>query len=313
MSPSLQLTLRHLRVFHAIAEERHFGRAAAQLHLTSSALSQTLQQLETAVGTTLIRRTTRQVELTPAGEAVLEQVHAALAAFDVAITSMQRAARGEVGDLSVGYVIGAGLELMPAVIRAFEEMTPDVRLELREYDFTHPAAGLDIGEVDAAFVRPPIDVPDLEYLPLLEEPRVACLPTGHRLASRREVRVRDLLAEPIVAAPSVDRVWRDYWILVPERDGQPAPVALEAPTFEAELQAVAAGRGISITGLTAARYYSRPGVIFKPIVDLEPCQVSLAWSPGRSWGAVERLIAVAREQQELHATSAAEVHRDQTA
>ena len=297
MAVSLQLTIRHLRAFVALAEELHFGRAAARLHLTSSALSQTLQQLEVAVGTSLVRRTTRQVELTPAGRAALEHAQAALTAFDSAVARMQRAARGEVGDLVVGYVIGAGLELMPAVIRAFERSTPDVRLELREYDFTHPAAGLDVGDVDVAFVRPPLDLSGLEYLDLLEEPRVACLPTGHRLARRKQVRVRDLLAEPIVAAPSVDGVWRDYWILVPERGDRPPNVVLDAPTFEAELQAVGAGRGISITGLTAARYYARPGVTFVPVSDLAPCRIALAWWPERVWGGVERLVAIAREQK----------------
>jgi DNA-binding transcriptional LysR family regulator len=286
-----------LRAFVALAEELHFGQAAARLHLTSSALSQTLRQLEVAVGTTLVRRTTREVELTPAGRAALEHARAALVAFDTAVAHMQRASRGEVGDLAVGYVIGAGLELMPAVVRAFERSSPDVRLELREYDFTYPAAGLDVGEVDVAFVRPPLGVPGLEYLDLLEEPRVACLPTGHRLAGHRHVRVRELLTEPIVAAPSVDRVWRDYWLLVPERGGQSPNVVLDAPTFEAELQAVGAGRGISVTGLTAARYYARPGVTFVPIADLPPCRIALAWCPDRIWGGVERLISVAREQK----------------
>jgi DNA-binding transcriptional LysR family regulator len=294
---SLQLTIRHLRAFVALADELHFGRAAARLHLTSSALSQTLRQLEVAVDTTLVRRTTREVELTPAGRAALEHAKAALTAFDSAVARMQRAARGEVGDLAVGYVIGAGLELMPRVIRAFERSTPDVRLELREYDFTYPAAGLDVGEVDVAFVRPPLDLPGLEYLELLEEPRVACIPTGHRLARRKQVRVRELLAEPIVAAPSVDKVWRDYWILVPERGGHPPHVALDAPTFEAELQAVGAGRGISITGLTAARYYARPGVTFVLVSDLTPCRIALAWWPERVWGGIERLVAVAAEQK----------------
>ena len=205
---------------------------------------------------------------------------------------MQRAARGEVGDLAVGYVIGAGLELMPAVIRAFERSTPDVRLDLREYDFTYPAAGLDTGDVDVAFVRPPLDLPGLEYLDLLEEPRVACLPTGHRLARRNRVRARDVLGEPIIAAPSVDQVWRDYWILVPERDGEPPNVVMDAPTFEAELQAVGAGRGISITGLTAARYYARPGMTSVLISDLAPCRIALAWWPDRVWGGLERLVAV---------------------
>jgi DNA-binding transcriptional LysR family regulator len=291
----MQLAVRHLRAFVVLAEELHFGQAAARLHLTSPALSQTLRQLEVAVGTSLVRRTTRSVELTPAGQAALERARAALTAFDGAVAHMQRAARGEVGDLVVGYVIGAGLELMPAVIRAFERSTPDARLELREYDFTNPAAGLDCGEVDIAFVRPPLDLEGLEYLELLEEPRVACVPTGHRLAKRRQVRVRDLLDEPIVAAPSTDQVWRDYWILAAERGGRPPNVVHEAATFEAELQAVGAGRGISITGLTAARYYARPGVSFLVVSDLPACHIALAWWPDRAWGGVERLTGIARE------------------
>jgi DNA-binding transcriptional LysR family regulator len=291
----MQLAVRHLRAFVVLAEELHFGQAAARLHLTSPALSQTLRQLEVAVGTSLVRRTTRSVELTPAGQAALERARAALTAFDGAVAHMQRAARGEVGDLVVGYVIGAGLELMPAVIRAFERSTPDARLELREYDFTNPAAGLDCGEVDIAFVRPPLDLEGLEYMELLEEPRVACVPTGHRLAQRRQVRVRDLLDEPIVAAPSSDQVWRDYWILAAERGGRPPNVVHEAATFEAELQAVGAGRGISITGLTAARYYARPGVSFLVVSDLPACHIALAWWPDRAWGGVERLTGIARE------------------
>lgn len=299
-----QLTVRHFRAFVALAEELHFGRAAACLHLTSSALSQTLRQLEVAVGATLVRRTTRRVELTPAGAAALEPVQAALRAFDSAVAWMQRATAGEVGDLAVGYLIGAGLELMPAVIRAFERATPDIQLNLREYDFTSPAAGLDVGEVDVAFVRPPLALPGLTYLNLLEEPRVACLPSGHRLARSKQVRVCDLLAEPIVAAPSVDTVWRNYWTLVPERGGSAPDVVLDAPTFEAELQAVGAGKGISIAGLTAARYYARPGVTFVPVCDLAPCRIALAWWPERAWGGVERLVRVAKEQKATYGESA---------
>jgi DNA-binding transcriptional LysR family regulator len=93
----------------------------------------------------------------------------------------------------------------------------------------------------------------------------------------------------------VDKVWRDYWILVNERGGHPPNVVYEAPTFEAELQAVGAGRGISIVGLTAARYYARPGVSFVEVSDLPACHIALAWWPDRVWGGVERLVGIARE------------------
>jgi DNA-binding transcriptional LysR family regulator len=292
-----------MRAFIVLSEELHFARAAARLHLTSPALSQTLRQLEAGIGTTLVHRTTRRVELTPAGHATLERAQAALTAFDSAVAHMQRAARGEVGDLVVGYVIGAGLELLPSIQRAFERSAPDVRLELREYDFTNPAAGLDANEVDAAFVRPPLDIEGLEYLELLSEARVACLPEGHRLAGRRQIRVTEILDEPIIAAPSRDPVWRDYWILGPERNGVPPNVVQNAATFEGELQAVGAGRGISITGATAARYYARPGVCFVRVEDLAPCHIGLAWRPERSWAAVERFARIAAQEKAIYVES----------
>jgi len=294
MTVSLQITIRHLRAFVAVAEEEHFGRAAAALHLTSSALSQTLRQLEAAVGADLVRRTTRSVALTPTGEAALEPARHALAAFDAALERIQEVARGEAGVLRVGYVIGAGLELMPAVIRAFERDVPTVELKLREYDFTRPDAGLESGEVDIAFLRPPLRIADLTYLPLLEEPRVVCLPDGHRLAGHEYVRVKDIIDEPIIAAPTEDEVWRGYWILRPQREGRPANVVEEAPTFEAEFQAIAAGRGISTTGLTAARYYSRPGISFSLIADLPPTEVALAWRE-ESHSIVARFVEIAAE------------------
>ena len=297
----MQLTIRHMRAFVVISEELHFARAAARLHLTSPALSQTLRQLEVGVGAILVHRTTRTVELTPAGHATLERARAAITAFDSAVAHMQRAARGEVGDLLVGYVIGAALELLPAVARSFERSAPDVRVEFREYDFSDPTAGLDRGEVDAAFVRPPLSVEGLEYLELHSEPRVACLPEGHRLAERSEIFVHELLGEPIVASPSRDPVWRDYWILVPERDGRAPNVVHEAATFDGEFQAVGAGKGISITGLTSARYYARPGVRFVPVTDLSPCRACLAWRPERSWGAVDRLIAITEQEKAVAA------------
>ncbi len=305
MTVSQQITIRHLRAFVAVAEEQHFGRAAAALHLTSSALSQTLRQLETAVGAVLVRRTTRSVELTPTGVAALEAARHAISAFDAALERIQEVARGEAGVLRVGYVIGAGLELVPAVIRAFEREVPTVELKLREYDFSRPDAGFETGEVDVAFLRPPLRIPDLTYLPLMQEPRVVCLPEGHRLAGHEYVRVKDIIDEPIIAAPTEDEVWRGYWILRPQREGRPANVVEEAPTFEAELQAVAAGRGISTTGLTAARYYSRPGVTFSVIADLPPCEVALAWRD-ESLGTVSRFVEVARHVKRAFDERAAE-------
>jgi DNA-binding transcriptional LysR family regulator len=177
--------------------------------------------------------------------------------------------------LRVGYVIGAAVDVVPRLLRAHAEQCPDVSVRTMEFDFSEPAAGLDDGRSDVAIVRPPIDLAGAQLFTLATEPRVACLPESHRLAGRVEVSVYELLDEPIIAAPG-EGTWRDYWLCCEYREGRPPPVVDEAATFEGEFQAVASGRGISITAHAAARFYARPGLRFPRIADIPPCEVAVA-------------------------------------
>jgi DNA-binding transcriptional LysR family regulator len=271
--------VRHLRAFVAVATELHFNRAAARLHMSQPTLSQTVRQLEEALGVRLLTRTTRSVALTPSGQLFLTEARAVLERFDDALGRMERVASGQVGRVRVGYLIGAGLDDMPAILRAFGEAYPEVSLEIEEYDFRSPEAGLDTGATDVAILRPPVDLPPGSTLHVLRsEPRVACVSDLHPLAARRELAVADLLDQPIVAAPG-GGTWRDYWLLNDHRHGDAPPVVYEAATFEAELQAVASGRGISITPATAARFYARPGLAFPVIADASWCDVAVVLPP----------------------------------
>lgn len=275
------LGLRHLRSFVVLAEELHFARAAARLHVSQPALSQTVKQLEQATGLRVLARTTRRVELTPEGAALREDALRVLAAFDELLERAAETAAGRRGRLNVGYTIGAAVDLVPRVLREHAARYADVHVQLTEFDFSNPEAGLDDGRSDVAIVRPPIDVPGVELITLTTEPRVACIPDSHPLADREQVDVADLLHEPIIAAPGRG-TWRDYWLLTDHRDGEPPRVVGEAATFEAELQAVATGRGISITAEAAAKFYARPGLRFPRIADLAPCEVAVALPAGAS-------------------------------
>ena len=195
--------------------------------------------------------------------------------------------------LRLGYTIGAGLEIVPRLIRTFYDRNPDVTLESEEFDFTDPSAGLRDFQVHAAVVRPPLGLTGLVSVELVAERRVACLPDNHPLAGRKTVEISDLLPEPIIAAPMSPGPWRDYWILTEYRT-EPAPVVDEAPTLDAELHLVSRGVGLSITSEAVGRWYRRPGVTFVPIRDLSPCVVSLAWWPQET-AAVAQLAAIANE------------------
>ena len=289
----MEATQQQLRAFAVLATELNFRRAAEILFISQPALSQSIKQLERAVGVPLLTRSTRHVALTPAGADFAAKVRPALAAIDDAMTSAQRWADGTNGVLRIGYLIGAALELLPKLLREFADLYPGVRVEIVEHDFSDPSAGLASKSVDLAVVRPPIDVANIELLEISQEGWVACLPTDHRLASRRRVKLAALLNEPIIAAPASAGRWRDYWIAQQYRDKAVAEVSAEAATFEAEFTAVAQGKGISITVATAARYFKRPGVAFVSISDAPMCSVALAWPSSDAAPAVAHFVRMA--------------------
>jgi DNA-binding transcriptional LysR family regulator len=286
------ITLRQLRAFLAVAEELSFSRAAERLIVSTPWISETVKELERQLKVTLFRRTTRSVELTEAGRVLSGLLAHVLDDLDDAFRVAQRMAARSGHALTLGYVIGAGLELVPRLVRTYLERRPDQPLRSVEYDFTDPTAGLRDHAVDAAIVRPPLGLAGIATLELTTEPRVACLPEGHRLARRESVAISDLLLEPIIAAPPSPGPWRDYWLLAEYRT-RPAPIVAEARTRDAELHMVARGEGISITSAGAGRYYARPGVVFVPISDVPYCSVALAWWPETS-GAVADLVETAR-------------------
>jgi DNA-binding transcriptional LysR family regulator len=270
----MNVDLRQLRAFVAVARSLNFTRAADELHIAQPSLSYTIQQLEKTLGFSLLKRTTRTTELTREGATFLIEAAAVLARYESAMERAVQIARGELGHLRVGYLIGAAVDHVPAISRAFNDAYPDVQLELIEYDFAVPNAGLDSGETDVAIVRPPLNgLTGIVTTTLLRERCFACVSSDHRFAGRDSVDVADLLNEPIIAAPG-EGTWRDSWILNNLRD-QPARVTYQAATFEAELRAVAAGQGISIMPETAPRLYSRPGVAFVVINDLPDCDVAV--------------------------------------
>jgi DNA-binding transcriptional LysR family regulator len=282
--------VRHLRAFLALADELHFGRAADRLFITQPALTQTIHHFEETLGFRLFVRTTRTVALSPAGVRMLPHALTAIASMDRIGREADRLVREEAGRLEVGYQIGTGLLLMPIVIREFEAAHPEYSVVLEEYDFTEPASGLDVGKSDVAFLRPPVGCEQIDALTLYQESRLACVARTHRFATRDSVSIAEVLAEPIIAAPTRG-VWRDYWLLNEYRSA-PADVVLESPTFESELQAVAAGRGIIVTCEASRKFFNRPSVAYVEIEGLTPCDVAVAWPRSTQHPAVTSFLSI---------------------
>jgi DNA-binding transcriptional LysR family regulator len=289
------VTLRQLEAFLAVAEELHFGRAAERLSVSAPWMSHTVRDLERALRVELLTRTTRSVQLTPAGQVFAGLASQVLTELSSAIKTAQSmgATSRQTGALRLGYTIGAGLEIVVSLLRTYREREPEAGIETEEFDFSDPSAGLRDNRVNAAVVRPPLGLAGLVSVELATERMVASLPDNHPLAARESLSVADVLPEPIVAAPVSPGPWRDYWLLTEYRSG-PAPVVAEASTLDAEMHLVSRGVGLSVTSEAVGLWYQRPGVTFVPIVDLPPCSVSLAWWP-QDTGLVAGLAAVANE------------------
>jgi DNA-binding transcriptional LysR family regulator len=194
------MELRHLRYFRAVAEELHFGRAAERLHIAQPPLSQQIRQLERDLGVALLTRSTRNVDLTPAGKAYLDRTIKILAAVDDAADLARRIAEGSIGRLTIGCVGSATYSVLPQLVRALSERLPDVDVRVRG-EMLAPAqlAALAVGEIDLALLRPPIVDPGLSTEIVRRDALLVALPEGHRLCKRKALRMADLRSEDLVA------------------------------------------------------------------------------------------------------------------
>jgi DNA-binding transcriptional LysR family regulator len=284
---------RGLRYFVAVAEELHFTRAAERMYIAQPALSEQIRRLEDELGVELLRRTTRKVELTPAGEEFLSHARRILAEADEALADASRAARGETGRVRVGTGATAGVHVVPRVLRAFREARPLVQLDLRQTDWEDVTGGLRDGSVDTAFVWLPFERGDLSFAVVLEEPRVVALEAAHPLASESELRMEQIVDEPwpwVDTDPEVLAFWTgaDY------REGAPARRGPTIRSMEGLLEAVRAGLCVATVPRSQAEVSALPGITFRPVADLTPATLALAWRTADETPVVQALVATAR-------------------
>ncbi len=195
------MELRHLQYFVAVAEERHFGRAAERLHIAQPALSQQIKRFETLIGAPLIERTTRQVLLTPEGEALLPEARLTLSHAERAAQSVQQSLHGEIGTLRIGFVSSAALSIIPRLTASIVELSPRVVVELAEMTTDVQLDNLRAGDLDIAIVREVDQADGLVIQELVREPLWLAVHESHRLAGRRAVAIEELADEEFVMFP----------------------------------------------------------------------------------------------------------------
>ncbi|WP_246257845.1 LysR family transcriptional regulator [Amycolatopsis anabasis] len=270
--------MHQLRIFLSLAEELHFGRAAARMFMSQPALSRQLSALERRLGVELVARTNRSVELTPAGRAILPEARAALDAMRKLHRAVEGHTRSATGKVVIG-TIGAE-SAMTHTHRVLAELrlkNPNLSVEVRLLNVVEHFLSLFTGEVDVVFCRPPAPA-EIQTHHLATEPRVVCLSADDPLASRLEVSLDELQHRVVISfPPECPQVWRDFWAVDPRPDGSPVKYGPVVRDVESLLATIAHGKAIAFQPAAARRFFPRPGIAFVDVTDLPPCTSALAW------------------------------------
>jgi DNA-binding transcriptional LysR family regulator len=287
--------LRQLRHFVAVADQLHFGRAAAALHMSQPPLSRSIQDLERRLGATLLARSRRKVELTPEGARFLEEAKRLLAQLERAVLEVGSMASGAGGRLRLGFVSLADYGVLPELLKAYKAARPGVSLALREMLSPEQAAALAAGELDFGLLLPPV-AGDLEHIVVQRERFVAALPSRHSLArSRARIAVRELAGEAFVMAPrEIAPGLHDIVAMLAARAGFSPRVAQEAIQMQTVVSLVSSGLGVAVVPASVANL-GRRGVVYREIADAHPrLDLWLAWRRGSLGAAGREFVQHAR-------------------
>jgi DNA-binding transcriptional LysR family regulator len=291
---SVNVELRHLRAFVAVAEELNFTRAAARLHLGQQALSAQIRQLEDRLGAQLFSRTTRKVVLTPAGRALLKHAPAAVAALDEAVAAVQEAAAATQRRLTIGLASTAPLELTAQILRSFAQVEPEVELVLRDVRFSDTSGGVRGGDSDVALTWLPCRADGLAFEPLISDAPVAVLPVDHPLLTHDVLTPAEIVAEPLAWVDDHDEVTQAFWSLADHWEGRTPTIGARMTNFDEFFAAVRAGRCIGTCPSSVAHSIPWPGIELRPIAGVREATVAVCWNPSRASCLVDSFVQTAR-------------------
>jgi DNA-binding transcriptional LysR family regulator len=289
----IAVELRHLRYFVMVAETRHFGRAAEQLVMAQPPLSQAIRRLEAELGVELLKRTTRHVSLTAAGEAFRADAQLVLKAVDEAVARARRFASGVEGVVRVGLTGSASYRQLPALASLVKRELPEVMLEVHTEMLT-PAqeAGLLEGRLDLGVLRPPVSREGIAHRAIAEERLVVAVPQSHPLAGGGPVRVERLRQEGfIMYAAALGSVVNDAVVRSCLAAGFRPGRAYEVTETSAALALVAAGLGIAVLP-ESVRSAPREGVVCEDLEGAFPVLLSVAWREDDASPVLKRLLEI---------------------
>lgn len=270
------MELRHLRYFVAVAEEGNIGRAAERLHMSQPPLTRQIMQLEREVGTALLRRTNRGVELTNAGEVLLDDARRLLTLAEQAGERAARAGDGSVGRIDIA-LFGTGIfGVIPRLLRVFRDETPDVRIVLHNMAKDEQLEALSLGTIDLAFNRVVQPVPGITSETLLMERLWVAVPDDHELSARTAIKLVELEGEPLVLFPTGSRPsFIDVALRMCREAGFEPNVVSEVTDSVHGIALVASGGAVCLVP-NSGRNLKVPGIVYRPLTGSSVTHLELA-------------------------------------
>ena len=288
---------RLLRSFLVVAEELHFGRAAARLHLTQPPLTRQMQQLESELGEILLfDRRRRAISLTAAGQTLREEARQILARLDDGIERTRRVARGELGRLRIGFVSTADYSILPRLLKGFSAHYPDVELELFEATTAEQEERFEAGSLDVGLVLEKTPSTQRSFLRVHEESLVAVLPrTSRWTRTSAPLRLSSLAAEPFVLFPRhLAPALYDTILGYARRAGVEPRVAQEARQMQTIIGLVAGGLGVSLVPASMENL-RRPDVTYRALRPSPPrISTYLTWCPDPDAPILDAFLTIGR-------------------
>lgn len=294
------MELRHLRYFVTVAEELHFGRAAARLFIAQPPLSQQIQQLERELGVALFTRTSRRVQLTPAGEAFLTEARQILGSVAHAADSARRAARGESGWLGIGFAASATYDLLPAVLHDFRAAYPEVALSLSELNAAEQAQALAGKSIHVGFARPFIPDPALLVGAVQREPFLAALPEAHPLTAYLSLPLAALADVPFISFPALPTPsYAEVVRVACAGAGFTPQVVQEVREMQTALSLVAVGFGVALLP-ASVQHLHRDGVVYRPLSEPAPrTELTVVSRQGDPSPVLQNFLVIVRQQVQV--------------
>ena len=263
------MELRHLRYFLAVAEELHFGRAAARIHIAQPPLSKQIQQLEKEIGFELFKRSRRSVELTDAGKVFQREVYRVLGGLEKGILKARLASRGEAGWLSIGFIGSSTYEVLPSILREFRRKYREVELVLQEIQSSEQNQALREQRIHVSFARFPKPETGLIFETVYTEHLVAALPQPHPLTKKKSLKLSDLASEPFILFPHQPSAHADNTMQVFANAGLTPQIVQTVEEMHTALGLVGAGIGVTLVP-SSMKKTQREGIEIRNLANPAP-------------------------------------------